>query len=579
MATTTDWRRSNTDHGLLVAFGEFLQQHGLIQNLLDVPIKQKTVHYAPGTKLVEFLAGILSGMEYLSDLNDGPRPLAKDKVVARAWGQEAFAHYSSVSRTLDACDEQTLSAVQSAIDAFSQPFIRSAIHELIRTGSAIVFDLDLMGQPVSATSTSYPQATFGWMDDRPQLGYQVARVCVTTRSQERLWLSGFHHPGDTVSSRCLQELIQAAETQTGVRPRRRTELVEQRLTQHAQRLQRPQRLLAQQQTKQLQLQQTHDRLREQIWQASQTEKMPISASESARVAKRRQAWQARLPRLEKQLATGVRVSAQHQAALDALGQERLQLQNWLNVLAADNGANPNPPICDARMDSGFGSGANLSWLIEMGYQLNTKAAGGLTTAALRKNLPSAAVWTRVGANADMLLCAQSHVHDCPYPVRLALERFKRRDTYQYATLLQYHDDGREPNLPHWFASYNARQIMEAGNKESKSGVFHVQHLMSRSPAGIRIQVLFASLAANTVHWSVPWLRSCATRPTPKLLRTFDRPKHLVRVGANSAALVQQTASGTSLLFAPTSAVPGAILVLKGVPAFQLPLDPSFGVQN
>jgi hypothetical protein len=100
----------------------------------------------------------------------------------------------------------------------------------------------------------------------------------------------------------------------------------------------------------------------------------------------------------------------------------------------------------------------------------------------------------------------------------------------------------------WFASYNARQIMEAGNKESKSGVFHVQHLISRSPAGIRIQVLFASLAANTVHWSVPWLRSCATRPTPKLLRTFDRPKHLVRVGANSAALVQQTASGTSLLY-------------------------------
>ena len=170
MATTTDWLASNTDHGLLVAFGEFLQQHGLIQNLLAVPIKQKTVHYAPGTKLVEFLAGILSGMEYLSDLNDGPRPLAKDKVVARAWSQAAFAHYSSVSRTLAACDEQTVSAVQSAIDVFSQPFIRSAIHELLRSGSAIVFDLDLMGQAVSATSKSYADATFGWMDDRLQLG-------------------------------------------------------------------------------------------------------------------------------------------------------------------------------------------------------------------------------------------------------------------------------------------------------------------------------------------------------------------------------------------------------------------------
>jgi hypothetical protein len=577
MATTTDWLHSNTEHGLLVAFGEFLQQHGLIQKLLDVPIQQKTLHYAPGTKLVELLAGILSGMEYLSDLNDGPRPLAKDTVVARAWGQEAFAHYSSVSRTLAACDEQTVGAVQSAIDAFSQPFIRSAIHALMRTGAAIVFDLDLMGQPVSATSTSYPQAAFGWMDDRLQLGYQVARVCVTTQQHERLWLSGFQHPGDTVSARCLQELIHAAETQSGVRPRRRTELVEQRLAQHAQRLQRPQRLLAQQHSRQLQLQQTRDRLRAQIWQASQSEKTPISASESSRVAKRRQAWQARLPRLEKQLAVCERVSAQPQAALDALTQAQGQLQNWLNVLAADNRANPHPPVCVARMDSGFSSGANLSWLIEMGYQVNTKATGGLTTAALRKNLPSAAVWTRVGDNADMVVCVQSQVHDCPYPLRLALERFKLRDSYQYATLLQFHDAGRDSSLPHWFASYNARQIMEAGNKESKSGVFHVQHLMSRAPAGIRIQVLFASLAANVVHWCVPWLRGCATRPTPKLLRTFDRPKHLVRVGANSAALVQQTATGTSLLFAPTSAVPGAILVLKGVPAFQLPLDPSFCV--
>ncbi len=579
MTPTSDWLLSNTDHGLLVALGEFLQQHGLIQRLMQVPIKQKTVTFAPQTKLIELLAGLRSGIEYLSDLNDGPRPRAKDAVIAEAWGQKAFAHYSSVSRPLDACNDETVSAVQAAIEAFSQLFMRTAIHELIRSGTPIVSDLDLMGQGVSATSHSYPDAAFGWMNDSVQLGYQVARICFTTRSRERIWLHGFHHPGDTVSASCLQELIRSAEAQTGVRPRRRSELVRQRISAHEQQMQRPQRLLRQQRSKQSHLQQTHTRLREQIFQAEQTQQTPISPNESARLAKRRQSWQARLPRLEKQLATGERVIARHQEHLHQLNQTLLQLQNWLHTLEADNRTNPDPPGCEARMDRGFSSGVNLTWLIDMGYQVNTKALGGLTTAALRQTIPADGAWTRVGENAEMLVCQQSAVHDCPYTWRLALERFKVRDIFHYATLLQFRDHERHATLPDWFQSYNARQTIEAGHKESKSGVFHVQHLMSRSPAGIRLQVMFAALAANVVQWCRPWLRDCAADPTAKLLQTCNSSKHMVRVAANSAALGQQTTTGTSLPFAPTSALPGAILVLKGVPAFQLPLTLSFAVQN
>jgi hypothetical protein len=231
------------------------------------------------------------------------------------------------------------------------------------------------------------------------------------------------------------------------------------------------------------------------------------------------------------------------------------------------------------MDSGFSRGANLTWLIEMGYQVNTKATGGLTTTALRKTVAAQAVWTRVGDNAEMLPCARTTLRSCAYPLRLALERFKVRDTFQYATLVQFRDAGGAPSLRDWFASYNRRQLVEAGNKESKSGVFHVQHLMSRAPAGIRLQVLFATLAANIVHWSMPWLRACAAPLTPKLSRTLNSPKHMVRIAANSAALVQQTPGGTSLRFAPTSALPGTILMLKGIPAFQLPLEFYFTMQN
>ena len=81
---SSDWPVANTAHGMLVAFGEFLQQHGLIKRLMQVPVKQKMRTYAPQTKLVEFLAGLMSGLEHLVDLTDGPHPIAPDVIVARA---------------------------------------------------------------------------------------------------------------------------------------------------------------------------------------------------------------------------------------------------------------------------------------------------------------------------------------------------------------------------------------------------------------------------------------------------------------------------------------------------------------
>jgi len=103
------------------------------------------------------------------------------------------------------------------------------------------------------------------------------------------------------------------------------------------------------------------------------------------------------------------------------------------------------------------------------------------------------------------------------------------------------------------------------------GTFHVQHLMSRSLAGIQIQVLFTGLAANVVRWCTPWLKSCSTPTSDQWPRTLDSPKHLVRVAANTAALVQDTHFGLALQFAPNSPFPGVTLFMRGVPAFQLAL--------
>lgn len=554
---------------MLVALGEFLRQHGLIERLMNVPVPQKTRCFPPQTKLVEFLAGIVSGLEHLEDLNTGPRPLAKDRVVAQAWGQPGFAHYSSVSRTLDACDEATVTAVDQAIQAFSRPFVSTTVQDLLRRGEPIIFDFDLTGQAVSATSTTYPGVAFGWMNDGVKLGYQLARVCLSPRDGERLWLAGFHHPGDTVSSTCLKELVRAAEAQAQVRPRRRTELVQQRIEAQQTVVARAHQLVSQQGARLSHWQQTQTELTGKLYHAEQTCKGSISAAKSAHLQVQRNSWLKRQPRLVAQITQCQQVLAKHQTQVREQETVLTELGHWQAQLEAENRNNPEPPpYVEARMDAGFVSGDNLTWLLEMGYCPNTKAPNDRTTTALRAQLSAETRWIPVGANADMVAWDNYYLHGCPFPLTVALERFKVGAAFKYATLIHYRDDGSFPTLPVWFRHYNQRQSIEAGNKELK-GTFFVQHLMSRSPAGIRLQVLFTGLAANAVRWCGPWLKACAAQVTPPLLRALNSPKHLVHVAANAAALVQHQLSGTALQFAPDSAFPGVTLFLKGVPAFQL----------
>ena len=559
---------ANTEHGLLVAFGEFLRQHGLLDQLRAVPVPQKSHAFDPQDKLIEFLAGIMSGIEHLQDLNYGPRPLVKDTTVAQAWGLTGFAHFTAVGRSLAQCDDQTVAATEAAITAFSRPFLHTTVHELLRRGQPLTYDLDLTGQAVSSTSTTYPEATFGWMNDQVRLGYQLARVSLSPRAGERVWLAGFHHPGNTLSSDCLRELITAAEAQTGVRPRRRVELIAGRITQQQALVVRWQRLAQQQQAQRDRLQATRERLIGQLYHAEQTLKEQISRQKQAHLRQQVAGWRKRLPKVTQQLAKAEQLLVQHQATAQPHAAQLTELRARQAQLEADNQANPSPPEhVEARMDAGFTSGEHLAWLLEMGYWPNTKAHNGQTASALLARLPCPPNWQKVGENAEMVLVGEYQMHNCPYLLTAAIERFKVGRTFKYATLVRY---GRAPRLAEWFVHYNARQTIEAGNKEMK-GTFHVQHLMSRSPAGIRLQVLFTGLAANLVRWCRPWLKDCTAAPTPRLTRTLNSPKQLIRVAANSPALVQHTSAGLAVRFAPVSALPDAIFFLRGVRAFQLPL--------
>jgi hypothetical protein len=182
---------------MLVPWGLFAQRIGLVKALESVLIPQRRREYTPQTKLIEFLVSILAGCAYLKDISHRPHPLDQDLAAAQAWGQEGWADYSGVSRTLKACAEETVTAVKEALEAVSRPFIEREVMLALRDQGVLVYDGDLTGRPVSNTSTTYPGAAFGWMSDAVRLGYQAALVSMHSPTYGRLWLKVSQHPGDT----------------------------------------------------------------------------------------------------------------------------------------------------------------------------------------------------------------------------------------------------------------------------------------------------------------------------------------------------------------------------------------------
>ena len=67
-----------TQHALLVGFGEFATEMGLIDKLSRIRIPVKGVVHAPQAKLLTLLMGILTGITHLKDINEGPHPIAHD---------------------------------------------------------------------------------------------------------------------------------------------------------------------------------------------------------------------------------------------------------------------------------------------------------------------------------------------------------------------------------------------------------------------------------------------------------------------------------------------------------------------
>lgn len=578
-----------TQHALMVAWGEFAHEIGLISRLQQVPMSQKSVVHTPQAKVLTFLMGVLTGITHLKDLNEGPHPLAHDWPAIRAWGLVSLAHYSGVSRTLASCEEATVEAITQVLHEVSQPFIEQEVRLLLERDLPLILDLDLAPRPVSNTSTTFPDAQFGWQADRVGLGYDAALVTLTSPTYGRLFLSGFHYPRNPVSLPRLQKMVYAAEARLGRRPRRRTDLVKQRLKDLDQVLaQRRQWLLAQvNQQKRFRGQldtlpveiaqlQAEVATLEASYQTQGREEKPHSRLAKAR--RRLASAQKKLAKAPQQLKQAEQAAATHRRRLDELEAERVELQAHLARLETDNEANPQPVPIIVRVDAGFGTGPNIAWLIEMGYIVYTKAYNAQVAAKLRAKVESDARWTRVGRNAEMLAWNEQYISSCPYPLTLSLERFHTPNGLKHSTLVAYRDDGQCLTLPAWFDFYNARQTIEAGIKEVNV-VFKMHPLKMRSRGGIALQEQFSLFAANFVRWAMVWLQKRVVRSSRRFDEALTRVKATVRVAANTCAWVVGRDADLLVKFDETGAYPGVELRLVGAWRSRPPMLPRKKVQK
>ena len=565
----------STQHAFLVAWGWFAEHIGLPEQIETVAMKQKHYHHRPQTKVLEFLVSILAGSKYLQDISLAAHPLDKDQTVAEAWGQPGWADYSGVSRTLSSLSLEEAVQMAKILDDISKVYIDAELNLLRSQGKHIQYDGDLTGIPVSNTSRTYPNAAFGHMDDEIRLGYQAAVVSLKSPTYGRLWLSGNHYPGDTVSCTQAEALVLAAEARTGLRPWRRTDLLQKRIQAFEQQIAGTER---RHEIQEQAFQQVRNRVSEaetqhhecqvelgnleKAYQERQREERPTSRLAQAR--KRFQAAAKRLQRRQKTWEEAQKRLEKTTAHWKQLMDDLTALYQRLERFEQENATNDQPVEADFRLDAGFGSYENVALMIEMGYEVYTKPHSHHIVAYLRKQVNEQTTWTRVGANAELVAWHNLQLKNCLYHLDVALERFYTGSTLKHSALFHFGVDPVTEDLPGWFKNYNGRQTIEAGIKESKH-VFHLHYIKVRSEPAIYLQECFVLFAANFIRWASLWLAE-KSKPAKNSLNIQKLGiKRQVQVGAHISAQVIRNSESKMLRFSEHSAFAGQVL--------KLPLDP------
>ena len=136
-----DGNTVNTQYAPLALLSALYQQNKTLKPLETVELSMKSVTYTPLDKLRQVWLSILSGCEYISEINTRLNP---DTILAQIWHQSTFTDQSNVSRTLDRLTLMNIEQLRGAVADIWRSHSRTLAHDW---RGYLWLDFDLSGLP------------------------------------------------------------------------------------------------------------------------------------------------------------------------------------------------------------------------------------------------------------------------------------------------------------------------------------------------------------------------------------------------------------------------------------------------
>src|SRR5262245_862933 len=200
--SSSEVRRHFSPAASLAALGRHLRQIDLFGPIRDtVKIAQKTVKFTPLDKLNDAFISILTGAHGLVEINTR---LRSDPALQAAFGRSACADQSVVQDTLNACSEEQVAQLNSALTTIYRQHAQGYRHDYKAAWQ--ILDVDLTGMPCGKKAAFASKGYFP--HQRYRRGRQMGRV-LASNYHEIVVDQLFN--GTTYLRSALRPLVEAAQ--------------------------------------------------------------------------------------------------------------------------------------------------------------------------------------------------------------------------------------------------------------------------------------------------------------------------------------------------------------------------------